>query len=175
MREKSKRAGLRSRRLACCPNAWRENCCVCRGSGGSGIENYKRVVPNGFDYPGIKKTGMESWDEILETFRRQFVAVAEERVEVIRQMLDVLTNCPDDKKALADLRMQFHKLSGTAGSFGYGQMTNLSLEGELICRSALERNEPVEPNEQQRWRELQAGLELEITKAHQQLDIGCDL
>ena len=86
--------------------------------------------------------------------RGQFAEGAEERLAAIDAALDRLLARPEDAESLAEVRLRFHRLSGTGATFGFPRVSVLGMEGEHACDAVAEVARSPTPGEIRAWREL---------------------
>ena len=108
---------------------------------------------------------MDSWDEIYAGIRAQFVAHSVDRLDDVERSLDGLEANPDDANHLAAVRVHFHKLSGSGGTYGFPAITSLCLSGELRCRLLLDTGGVPAPEDVADWREILASIRAELAAA----------
>lgn len=112
----------------------------------------------------------ESWEVIYEKIRRQFAEGAEARLANISGALDRLGRGETDPEVLRELLYEFHKLAGSAGSYGFGRISELSLEGELLCRAVTERDGAPTSEEIARWRTVLDAIAEEFAGARSETE-----
>ena len=73
------------------------------------------------------------FDEVLEQARRQFVAAARGTLEAFEQLGAQLATRPDADELLTPLRREFHRLNGSAATFGFARVGRMAaaLEAEI--------------------------------------------
>lgn len=97
---------------------------------------------------------VESWESVYDTIRKQFVGAAESRLETARRRLDELAGPDAPAAAMSDFVDQLHKIAGTAGTYGFHNMSRLALEAEIIGRAAIDRGHMSKQAELARCRTL---------------------
>src|SRR5439155_1705804 len=107
----------------------------------------------------------DSWDEIYADIRAQYVVQSVERLEDIQRNLDGLAADATDADRLAAVRVHFHKLSGSGGTYGFPSITSLSLSGERRCRVLLDTGAMPSPEDVDEWREILASIRAEFAAA----------
>ena len=95
-----------------------------------------------------------SWHRTFREMRGQFAEGAEERLAAIDGALDRLLARPEDAESLAEVRLRFHRLSGTGATFGFPRVSVLGIEGEHACDAVAEAARSPTPGEIRAWREL---------------------
>jgi chemotaxis protein histidine kinase CheA len=103
-----------------------------------------------------------SWEEIYADIRAQYVAQSVERLADVERNLDGLEADPSDAHRLAAVRVQFHKLSGSGGTYGFPSITSLSLSGERRCRKLIDTGANPSAEDVAAWREILASLRAEF-------------
>lgn len=101
------------------------------------------------------------WEKIYADLRRRFAASAVDQVATAAALVRSL-EIGDGGPRLGDLRTVLHKLAGSAGSYGYDEISRLSLDGELVCKSMIESGRTVDADVLERLRTVLAALESEV-------------
>ena len=99
-------------------------------------------------------TSMETWDIAFNSIRRSYLATGDARTRELDRTVDILDGDSPSLDALDDLLTQFHKIAGTAASYGFNRVGSLGLEGELMCRSLVDRGEAPSQADCARWRSI---------------------
>jgi hypothetical protein len=106
-----------------------------------------------------------SWDEIYADLRTQYVAQSVERLEDVRRSLDVLEADPRDVGRLSVVRVHFHKLAGSGGTYGFPSVTVLSLSVERRCRVLLDSAGEPSADDIAVWRDILTSIRAEFAAA----------
>ncbi|MBK7996692.1 MAG: response regulator [Blastocatellia bacterium] len=87
---------------------------------------------------------MESWDNLFNELKKEFVISALERLENIDNYLNtLLTNSLDSltaNKLTTQLHYNFHALTGSGRTYGFADISLLSAEAESFCQESLKDN-----------------------------------
>jgi chemotaxis protein histidine kinase CheA len=78
----------------------------------------------------------------LRALRAEYLAEAPERVRELSAALGRLRT--RDLSALADLRLYFHRLAGSGGSYGFPEITSRSRAAELAVGALISGGRPLE-------------------------------
>jgi chemotaxis protein histidine kinase CheA len=73
---------------------------------------------------------MDSWDATFLELRARFTVRAGEWLEELVGVVDGLERNPDDAGALGRLGALFHRIAGSAGTYGFARVSELADEGE---------------------------------------------
>jgi DNA-binding response OmpR family regulator/HPt (histidine-containing phosphotransfer) domain-containing protein len=74
------------------------------------------------------------FDEVLEQARRQFVAAARGTLEAFEQLGAQLATRPDADELLTPLRREFHRLNGSAATFGFARVGRMAAALEAVVK-----------------------------------------
>lgn len=80
----------------------------------------------------------ESVQKKLSALADGFLNKIPERMRIISDLVDRLEGDEDNGETVADLHMNLHKLSGSAATFGYGEISNLSKQMERVVAEVSE-------------------------------------
>jgi diguanylate cyclase (GGDEF)-like protein len=97
---------------------------------------------------------MQSWEEVFEEIRVQFIREAGPRLEGMERLLDLLARDPADTEALRELMRAFHGFAGSGVTYGVPELTSCGLAGELSCGEALSAQAPAPAAALAEWRGL---------------------
>ncbi len=77
-----------------------------------------------------------SWIGSLRELRAEYVRKSPDRLAEIEALLARAGENPSDRETLAALRLRFHSISGTAGTFGFPEATALGRAAESLLEEA---------------------------------------
>jgi diguanylate cyclase (GGDEF)-like protein len=101
---------------------------------------------------------MESWDEEFAKLRVSFVRESFRRLDDMSRLLELLGRIPSDVSLLDDLMRQFHGLAGAGRTYGFGEVTDLGLEGEKECAALVKATALPSQDQLDHWGGLMASL-----------------
>jgi HPt (histidine-containing phosphotransfer) domain-containing protein len=106
---------------------------------------------------------VSSWDSTYREIQARFVARTGEWLVEIRDAVDVLERSPADAEALARLTILFHRIAGSAGTYGLPRVSRLADEGELSCHTLETAGAEPAPEDLASWRRLAREIQKELS------------
>jgi hypothetical protein len=97
---------------------------------------------------------MTTWDETFRDIRSRFVVRTGEWVDEIVLLANLLEQSDGDRAALERLSVIFHRIAGSAGTYGFPQVSSLADEGELACIGLVREGRPPSPEDLATFRRL---------------------
>lgn len=110
----------------------------------------------------------ESLRSALDALRKDYLARWPEKHEGLESLLAQLAGPQSPGDALKDIRMEFHKLSGSGGSYGMPEITTVGREAELYVISIIDAGGAVSQDAHQKIREYLARLNDIFTDARRE-------
>ncbi len=101
-----------------------------------------------------------SWEDEFGTLAKDFMLGVPSRLQGLRLGLAQLRDRPKDSEALGELKRAFHRLAGTALTFGHLQVAAFARQGEELCHERWRQVQPVAPADLARWKSLVNAIEL---------------
>lgn len=115
---------------------------------------------------------MESWDDLFNELKKEFVISALERLENIDNCLNsLLTNNLDDitaNKLTTQLHYNFHALTGSGRTYGFADMSLLSAEAESFCQESLKDSFRLTIKELERMKIIYNKLKMDLIDSNKQ-------
>jgi hypothetical protein len=108
---------------------------------------------------------VSSWEEALAAIRAEFVRRGPAHLDRLERALDGLARPTADVTPLAALRLEFHRLAGTGGTYGLSRIGALALEGESRCAELIGGGRTPSVADVERWREILSALRAEFAAA----------
>lgn len=124
---------------------------------------------------GFKMSVKPSLQEKLAKLRSVFVSQFPERQRQLKQHLEALQSqigSTEQFKSLQTLHLTLHSLKGTAASFGFNDLANLSEQGETLAQKALDKQEILAYIKQ--LAQVVEHLQVELSKPSQQVSLTTD-
>jgi HPt (histidine-containing phosphotransfer) domain-containing protein len=97
---------------------------------------------------------VSSWDSTYREIQARFVARTREWIAEIRGVVDELERNPADATALGRLTILFHRIAGSAGTYGLPRVSELADEGERSCLALETSGVHPTPEDLASWRRL---------------------
>lgn len=112
---------------------------------------------------------MDDWDNTLARLRRAFLdrvpALADEASEALARLeLEGST-----LESLSALRLAFHKLVGSGGTYGFNALAATATEGERLCVVHINAGSAPTSDDLIAWKECVAGIRAEASIARDRL------
>lgn len=101
---------------------------------------------------------LTSLDERIDILRHEFARRLPERIAIARGAVDALRPDPRAEEPLRYAYRQFHSLVGSAGTYGYDEVSHLARLGEAILEAAFEGDRPLRGVDVDALRELLVAL-----------------
>ena len=116
---------------------------------------------------------MDDWDSTLAGLRVAFLErapdLADEAAVALGRMLDDSTS----REALVALRLAFHKLVGSAGTYGFSEIAAAASDAEAICRVFLDSVTTPSDEDLDHWRDAIERIRAAVTEASARGDVAC--
>lgn len=90
---------------------------------------------------------MTSWEDQFNELKNQFMTRSGARITEINDLLQALTNKPEDQSLLRQISQHFHWLAGSGGTYGFEEVTAWGLYGEELCDYFLKLGNPLQPSD----------------------------
>jgi HPt (histidine-containing phosphotransfer) domain-containing protein len=104
----------------------------------------------------------DSWDATFREIRARFVARTGEWVEEIAGAADALERDPGDAATLRHLATLFHRIAGSAGTYGLPRVSEFADEGEFSCHTLVTAGGRPASEDIALWRRLAEAIGEEI-------------
>ncbi len=98
-------------------------------------------------------------DERLEILRQEFARRLPDRIAFAREAVDTLQLDPGADEPLRYAYRQFHSLAGSAGTYGYDEISQFARVGEALLDASFEEGIPLQARDFDRLHELLADLQ----------------
>jgi DNA-binding response OmpR family regulator len=112
-----------------------------------------------------RSDGSEPAAGIPMELRRSFLLAAAERLDAIERALDTLQRQPAQVEPLDVAVAEFHRLSGTAASYGLAGVSDAAQHGEAECDTVRASGQPTTATALHRWRELLVEMREHLAEA----------
>lgn len=110
---------------------------------------------------------MEAWDVVYARIRREYIDYGDACVAELSAALDELEAGTAEAGTLERVHVRFHKLAGSAGSYGFKHVSARSLDAELACRALVENESRPAPADIESLREVVETIRRELAGARQ--------
>src|ERR1051325_9622441 len=106
---------------------------------------------------------MESWEETFRRISVEFARQLEAWLVEMESLFDDLRPEPDDTQPIKDLHRCLHRITGSAGTYGFRSLTELSLDGERRCHAILQGQHRCDVNEIEHLRRTVEEMQRRVT------------
>lgn len=121
---------------------------------------------------------MESWDDLFNELKKEFIISALERLENIANALNTLTiNNLDNSeinKLTTQLHYNFHALTGSGRTYGFADISLLSAEAESFCQESLKDNSKLSIEQLERMNIICSKLKTDLIDSNSQDQISSE-
>ncbi len=94
----------------------------------------------------LEPDNKEEIDDLLIDLKKEYDATIYEKLETLENLLNILEKQPTLKN-LENFKKEIHKITGTAGSYGYDEVTKSGRECDRKILQRLEEKKPVKPED----------------------------
>lgn len=96
----------------------------------------------------------------IEKVREDFIVASRARLDMV---IARIGESQLDAGALQSIREVYHRLAGSAGSFGLEHVSELAKQAELCCQNRIDRGELLQNEDLEKLRPLNADLQSELS------------
>jgi diguanylate cyclase (GGDEF)-like protein len=107
---------------------------------------------------------MQTLDQEMQELLREFLASGEERAEEFESSIRSLEATPGDQSLMAELRRNFHRLSGAGAIYDVPPLTSLGRRGEDVVTRLVNDQRPPSASELAYCRQLVEQIRLEFSR-----------